>query len=95
MDEPAMEESTETPAEESGESDTVMLSADMLGGIKAKNGDRITFCVKGNPDSEGNITGYFEADSGNMDQHKMDSKKWDEETIRNVTSPRVGEEQTQ
>lgn len=51
-----------SPAPEQGEKNTVVLSRDHFPeGMAVKDGDKLTFCVTGEPDSEGNVSGYFEA----------------------------------
>lgn len=53
---------TASPAPARGEKNTVVLSADHFpAGITPKDGEKLTFCVTGSPDSEGNVSGYFEA----------------------------------
>lgn len=56
---------------------TVVLSADHFPkGMVPKDGDKLTFCVMGAPDSEGNVSGYFEASGGgDMDDWENDFKK--------------------
>lgn len=62
---------------------TVMLGPDMLGDIKPKSGDKITFCCTGDPDSEGNVTGYFE-----MGQSGSGGGENWEDGLRKEMSPR-------
>lgn len=53
------------PPDKGEDKNTVVLSADHFPqGIKPKNGDKLTFCVTGEPDEEGNVSGYFEAGEG-------------------------------
>ncbi len=54
---PDMADHSDMPSEKN----TVMLSADHFPkGVKLADGAKLTFCVTGNPDSEGNVSGYFE-----------------------------------
>ncbi len=80
---------TESPSEDSGEN-TVILSADMFGGVTPKEGDRITFCVTKPVDSEGNVAGYFMG-SEDKGSTKDQSSKWDSDMIAAVSPRNSGE----
>lgn len=70
---------------------TVMLSADMLGGMQAKSGQKLTFCCTGDPDKDGNVAGYFEPmDGAGGDQ----TESW-EDDFRKDQSARNPQEQMQ
>jgi hypothetical protein len=52
----------ESPSAQGGDKNTVVLSADHFpAGMTPKDGDKLTFCVTGPVDSEGNVSGYFES----------------------------------
>lgn len=60
-----------------GDQNTVMLSRDHFPmDMSPKKGQKLTFCVTGNPDSEGNVSGYFEGGSKDGEA-KMDD--WETE----------------
>ena len=66
----------------------VMLSADNFPeGMAPKNGAKLTFCCTADPDSEGNVSGYFEMSSGGMD----DGEDWDSEFKKSMSPRRVEE----
>lgn len=45
-------------------------------GIPASKGDKLTFCVTGDPDEDGNVTGYFETgESDGADE----SEQWEKD----------------
>ena len=82
----------ETPpaaAPETGDKNTVVLSADHFPeGMSVKDGDKLTFCVTGAPDSEGNVSGYFEA----ADAGKPSGEDW-EADFRKSMSPTASQEE--
>lgn len=78
----------ESPMEDASEKNTVMLSSDMFGDVNPTKGARITFCVTSDPDSEGNIAGYFMGDGG----EKKDT--W-EDGLRSEMSPMNSEDNSQ
>ena len=54
-----------SPKPDEGSKNVVMLSADHFPkDMTPKDGDKLTFCVTGAPDSEGNVSGYFEPMGG-------------------------------
>ncbi len=62
------------PAESGDGKNIVMLSADHFPkGMAPKEGDKITFCVTGQPDSEGNVSGYFESMGGEKPEMDWDA----------------------
>lgn len=42
------------------EQNTVTLSAELLGGLAPKSGDKLMFNVTGEPDKDGSVSGFFE-----------------------------------
>jgi hypothetical protein len=63
-----------------GDQNTVMLSRDHFPqDMSPKKGQKLTFCVTGDPDSSGNVAGYFEGGSdggeANMDDWEGDFKR--------------------
>lgn len=79
------QDSPPAPAPDGGDKNSVVLSADHFPeGMAPKEGDRLTFCVTGTPDSEGNITGYFERASA--PETEETGKSW-EDGVRKKMSP--------
>ena len=73
-----------------GEKNVVTLSADHFPpGIKPKDGDKLTFCVTGEPDDEGNVSGYFEASDGGEKSGKED---WDSHFTKSMSPVAPSEE---
>lgn len=71
-----------------GDKQTVMLSADHFPpDMQPKDGMKLTFCVTGDPDSEGNVTGYFEGGDA-------PDASW-EKDFRQAMSPRSEGEEAQ
>jgi hypothetical protein len=76
------------PEQDSGDQHTVMLSADHFpGGMEPKKGDKLTFCCTADPDSEGNVSGYFEK-SGGAD----DSDDWANDFRKQMSARTGGDE---
>ncbi len=89
-----MEEGDYSGVEESGEGsgeDAIILTADMFGDVQPKEGDRITFCVTKDPDSSGNVTGYFMSEK-KPENTKESSDRWDREMIAAVSPTSSREE---
>ncbi len=70
---------TETGAETPQE--TVTISADLLGGVPVRNGDKLRFCATSDPDENGDVQGYFEV-AEEVDEEpetEAEPKDWQEE----------------
>jgi|SRR5208282_6495617 hypothetical protein len=75
------------PASEQGGKNIVVLSADHFPeGAAVKDGDVLQFHVTGQPDSEGNVSGYFEG-AGAADEKE---ETW-EDMVRREMSPTAKE----
>lgn len=62
--------------DDSADKNSVMLSSDHFpDGMAPKKGEKLTFCVTGDPDSEGNVMGYFEPMGGKQD----DGTSWEDD----------------
>lgn len=60
--------------EKADDKNIVMLSADHFPkGMAPKEGDRLTFCVTAAPDTEGNVSGYFEAEGESKPEMDWDA----------------------
>lgn len=82
----------EAPAADQAEKNVVTLSADHFPpDIKPKDGDKLTFTVTGEPDEQGNVSGYFEATGGDG---KPGTKAW-ESNFKKFMSPTASAEESQ
>lgn len=76
------------------EQETVTISADLLGGVPVKSGDKIRFCATSDPDENGDVQGYFEAaeeaEEVEEDEPEAEPKDWQEE-LKNVMNQSEGE----
>jgi hypothetical protein len=80
-----------SPTSESDGKNTVMLSADHFpSGMAPKDGDKLTFCVTGKPDEEGNVSGYFEPAAGGNKGEGMD--EWANDFRKSMSPTAPGEE---
>lgn len=66
---------TETSAPEQ---QSVTISADLLGGVPVKSGDKISFCATSDPDEDGNVQGYFEA----AEEEAPAEESWEEGALK-------------
>ncbi len=74
-DMPAPDAPATPDAPDSMEQNTVTLPPDMLPpGFMPKDGDKLTFCVKGTPDENG-VMGYFEAPAAKEESWEDGFKK--------------------
>lgn len=82
-----MSEGSHMPPDD-GSQKTVMLSPDMMpDGMTPKDGDKLTFCVMGEPTADG-VPGYFE--SASKPAEGDGGQDWEAEA-RKALSPRDGD----
>lgn len=80
-----MSEGSDMPPEKDGKN-IITIPADMLGGMSPKDGDKLTFCVTGEPDKDG-VMGYFEPAKGEEESWEKGFLK--EMSPRNNDQPEV------
>lgn len=64
----------------------ITIPTEMLGGMSPKDGDKLTFCVTGEPDKDG-VMGYFEPTKGEEESWEKGFLK--EMSPRNNDQPEV------
>lgn len=65
-----------------------IAAADLPAGVQPQAGTKLTFCITGPPDAEGDVPGYFET-SDHDEAAEGEGTSWEEE-FRREMSPRSG-----
>lgn len=61
--------------------ESVTISAELLGGVPVKSGDKLRFCATSDPDEDGNVQGYFES-AEVEDAPEPEEESWEEGALK-------------